>query len=87
MQPKNSIFKNWYTIIEEELYQKTSADGFSPFEYVILASKEPVDCVDVDQNKTLLDQCKLIKRPQQEACHQEKMWYVSQFARPALNVG
>ena len=62
MQPNTTVFKNWCTIIEEELYQKTSADVNYPLGYVICASNAPVDYGCVDQNKTLLYQCKYITR-------------------------
>ena len=43
MQPKTTTFRNCFTTIKKELYQKTSADGITPLRYVIHASNTPVD--------------------------------------------
>ena len=76
-QQNTTAFKNYCTTIEEELYQKTSADEISPIGYVIQASKAPVDYGYVDQNKSLLEQYKENVRIKGGGYHQKKylMYY------------
>ena len=44
-----SEINNWCTTVEEELYQKTLADGIYTLGYVICTSKSPVDYGDVEK--------------------------------------
>ena len=75
------------TPLKEEIYQKTSVYGISTLEYVIRSSRAPVDYADVEQNKTLIYQCKEISRLQGEAYHQDKKVVYAEICKDCAECG